>query len=442
MRKKLIVLTMVAAILLVICCGCSNKKETEQCQVWKVAYEIEANYVAYITSPAPVHNKTFSYSDYFVAVNFVEPGKDFEKTVIDRAKKDVMGNWNLCSEDIDVQNSKEINGMETYTAKCSWDIDEDGENDYYSMVTGIDAEYGSYVFNTYATNPDNFATAQKQHKKIIKSIEMTEADDPEVFAKDVGQVNDLLFSMEGWDRRMVHNGVVAYLSETELEYYMMIKPVNELVITDENLSNTVMSIYSGAFENAEIIEQKAPVKTKVGNAIWTSFKLSMGEQSMNTSALFVCNDSDKIIACFMVPYDEELEADYKEIIDSIQYFDVHEEQLHNLWDDKTDYIGENDNVVKLASDVGFRDYTVELETEKEPYGLIVKVKDDDIPENLERECVLLLGLIDNLDHVTIITDSNTYTMNVDQARSVLKYDVKKLNKSKPLLERYLMETYI
>ena len=441
-RILAISLAMIIAILLVICCGCSNKTKTEQAQVWHATYAIESNYVANINTPAPADKKTYSYDGYHTTVTFVKTADahdSFEETAVEVARFDAFGDFREWGETLRNGKHFKIEGLPAYKVECEWNIGDDISNLYKSYVTAIKAEDGVYVFNTYYYNDENKTAANKHHKRLVKSIELAEADDPEVFVKNVGQVDNLLFSLDGWDRRLIHNGVVAYLSETELEYYMMIKPVNELDITDENLSDTVMAIYSGAFEKAEVIEQKAPVKTMTGNAIWTSFKLTMGEESMNTSALFVCNDSNKIIACFMIPYDEELKADYRDIIDTVQYFDVHEEQLHNLWNDKTDYIGENDNVVALVSDIGFKDYTVELETDAEPYGLIVNVKDDDLQDNLERECILLLGLIGNLDHVTIIADSGTYTMNVDQANSVLKYDVKKLGSSKSLLERYLLE---
>ena len=439
--KKYLVLLMITIMTVIMCCSCGDKTATETQQVWKASFEVEEDWLAYITTPTPADSKMYSYKDYFVSVNFVKNSQDFEKKVMDTALKASVGTFKPYSTEVDEQNSKEICGMETYTAKCVWTLDETGNQAYYSMITGINAEYGIYVFNVYTSNSEDFASVKKWYKKIIKSIELTEEDDPEVFAKDIGQVSFLQFSMDGWDRRMVHNDVVAYLSESDLEYYMMIKYVEweELEFTEENLCNTVMSIYSGAYDKAELLEQKAPVKTKAGNAIWTSFKLSMGENSTNTSTLFICDDNGRIIACFMVSYDEELKADYKEIIDTVQFFDEHEEQLENLWDHKTEYTGENDNVVALVSDVGFRDYTVELKTEAEPYGLIVKVKDGDLPDSLDKECILLLGLIGNLDHVTIVTDTDTYKMNVDQACSILKYDVKKLGQSKPLLERYLLK---
>ena len=443
--KKCFVIFLIVLMIAMLFCGCEKRMSTEEQQVWKVAFETEEGYLAYITTPAPADKKTYSYDGYHTTVSFVKTADahdSFEEEAVEVARLDTFGEFDEWGETLRNEKNFKIEGLPAYKAECEWNIGDDISNLYRSYVTAIKAEDGVYVFNTYYYNDENKTAANKHHKRLVKSIELAEADDPEVFVKNVGQVDNLLFSLDGWDRRLVHNGVVAYLSETELEYYMMIKPVNELDITDKNLCDTVMAIYSGAFEKAEVIEQKAPVKTMIGNAIWTSFKLTMGEESMNASALFVCNDSNKIIACFMIPDDEELKEDYRDIIDTVQYFDEHEEQFHNLWNDKTDYIGENDNVVALVSNVGFKDYTVELKTEEVPYGLIVNVKDDDLQDNLERECILLLGLIGNLDHVTIIADSGTYTMNVDQANSVLKYDVKKLGKSKPLLERYLLETYI
>ena len=448
MKRKFIFLIMVAAIGFVMCCGCSTKIETEPAQVWHATYAIESNYVANINTPAPADKKTYSYDGYHTFVSFVKTADahdSFEEEAVEVARLDTFGEFDEWGETLRNEKNFKIEGLPAYKAECEWNIGDDITNLYRSYVTAIKVEDGVYVFNTYYYNDESKFAADKHHKNLVRSIEMTEADDPEVFAEDIGQVDNFLFSAPGWDQRLVNGDVVAYLKEQGDSYYMMVKSVDELDVTEENMTDIVQSIYGVAVEDVELIGQKNPEDTITGTAIQANFNLKMSYGEMKTSALFVTDYRNKIIACFMIPYDAELKGDYQDIINSVQYNEPHLVQLENLWDYRTEYVGDNDNVVALASEAGFwaygNEYTVELDTDKPPYGMTINITTDTQVKSFERKCTLLLGLIDNLDYVKVVTPNDTFMLTVEDTETNLTFDVKELGKSKPLLEEYLLKTH-
>ncbi len=448
MKNRLNVLIVLMAVLMVTCCGCSERTETEQCQVWHAAYEIESDYAANITTPSPADKKTYSYDGYHTFVSFIKADKmndSFENVAVDVARMDVIGKQDDWGQTLQNEKSYKMAGLPAYKVECEWNIGEDISAAYKSYITAIEAEDGIYVFNTYYYNDENKSDADKHHKYLVKSIEMTETNDPEVFAKDIGQVDRLLFYMSGWDQRLVNGDVVAYLNEQGDSYYMMVKDVDDIDATEKNMIETVLNMYGGAVDEVELIEQNKPVETTTGTAIQANFNLKMSYGEMKTSALFVTDYRNKIIACFMIPYDEELKGDYQEIVNSVQYNTPHLEQLDNLWTYKTDYVGDNDNVVALASEAGYwiygDAYTVELDTDKPPYGMTIRITADSRAKEFTRECTLLLGLIENLDYVKVVTQNDTFTLSVEDTKTSLTFDVKGLGKNKPLLEDYLLKTH-
>lgn len=448
MKYKLNVLIVIMTVLLITCCGCSERIETEQCQVWKTTYEIEENYVAYKTTPAPADKKIYSFDGYHTTVSFIKAydmDDSFEEEAVETARLDAFGEFDDWGQTLRNEKNYKIAGLPAYKVECEWNIGDDISDVYKSYVTAIEAEDGIYVFNTYYYNDENKPAADKHHKHLVKSIEMTEEDDPEIFAEDIGQVGEILFPAPGWDQRMVSGEVVAYLKEQGDSYYMMVKSVDELDVTEENLTDIVQSIYGVAVEDVELIGQKNPEDTITGTAIQANFNLKMSYGEMKTSALFVTDYRNKIIACFMIPYDEEQKGDYQDIINSVQYNVPHLVQLENLWDYRTEYVGDNDNVVALASEAGFwaygNSYTVELDTDKPPYGMTINITTDTQVKSFERECTLLLGLIENLDYVKVVTPNDTFMLTVEDTETNLTFDVKELGKSKPLLEEYLLKTH-
>ena len=167
-------------------------------------------------------------------------------------------------------------------------------------------------------NTTDYSEMEEQHNNLISSVEFVSEPDYKRFAKDTGQIYDLVFSMEGWERRLVNQDVVSYLRNEAPAYYIMIKPLDGLDRTEDNMQNAVDTMFAGTFDSVEVIKCRPAVETQTGSAVWAGFKLVMGEEIAQTSALFVCDETGKLIACFMVPADEELQEDYQEIVDTVR----------------------------------------------------------------------------------------------------------------------------
>lgn len=109
------------------------------------------------------------------------------------------------------------------------------------------------------------------------------------------------------------------------------------------------------------------------------------------------------------------------------------------------YVGDNSKVVPLLHDLGvgsFGTYTVELQTENEPYGVTLnftelKVKPTDESEIKRREAVssLVMAKIDNCSSVTwvypVSSGEGEWTWTVDQATELAGRDIKKIAHASP-----------
>lgn len=114
-----------------------------------------------------------------------------------------------------------------------------------------------------------------------------------------------------------------------------------------------------------------------------------------------------------------------------------------LYDSKVQYLGNNSAVSELIGKTGlagFGDYSVKLETSAEPYGLKV-IYGSTLKEfnelDLTSDAILLLGLIENLDHIEITNGDVNFTLNVSDASDILGYDVKEIGKSMGALLEFL-----
>ena len=115
----------------------------------------------------------------------------------------------------------------------------------------------------------------------------------------------------------------------------------------------------------------------------------------------------------------------------------------SLWSDRTPYVGDNSKMVALVSQAGFGPtdaYTIELQTERAPYGVTVKFhslsKSFDSTD-FRQQATLLLGLVDNLDHVDVRSDAHVYSLTAADASKRLGYDVKALGRDKGKLIAYV-----
>lgn len=79
-------------------------------------------------------------------------------------------------------------------------------------------------------------------------------------------------------------------------------------------------------------------------------------------------------------------------------------ELESLYEYKDSYVGDNSAVINILSMLPFSDkgMTFELQTKKEPYGIIVNYNfDENIDEKtLEKNAVVIFTLIKNVENIT------------------------------------------
>lgn len=118
--------------------------------------------------------------------------------------------------------------------------------------------------------------------------------------------------------------------------------------------------------------------------------------------------------------------------------------VEELFASKTEYIGNNSAVAELIKKTGFGalgNYTIELKTSMEPYGLRIIYNPsvegiDELDHSLD--ATLLLGLVKNLGYVEIVSGDFTYTLSSPDASDTLGYDVKDLGESRENLMEFLV----
>lgn len=114
-----------------------------------------------------------------------------------------------------------------------------------------------------------------------------------------------------------------------------------------------------------------------------------------------------------------------------------------LWAARTAFVGDNSRVAALVSLAGPApegNYTLSLETHSTPYGLRINLVNPGKPcrdISSEQSEQLLLGLIANLDRVTVTCEAKAHTTTVAEATENLGFDVKALGRHKDRLSAYL-----
>jgi hypothetical protein len=85
-------------------------------------------------------------------------------------------------------------------------------------------------------------------------------------------------------------------------------------------------------------------------------------------------------------------------------------------------------------------YSLSLQTQRSPYAITVAFDHldkafDDIDFTMDAS--LMLGLVENLDQVSVTLGSHSYSLTADDASAELGYDVKALGHDKATLQMYL-----
>lgn len=117
--------------------------------------------------------------------------------------------------------------------------------------------------------------------------------------------------------------------------------------------------------------------------------------------------------------------------------------VEDLFASKSEYIGDNSAVAQLIGKTGFGglgNYSIELKTSMEPYGLRIiyspsVVGINELDHSLD--AILLLGLVKNLGYVEVISGDFSYILSSSDASDMLGYDVKDLGESRENLMEFL-----
>lgn len=117
----------------------------------------------------------------------------------------------------------------------------------------------------------------------------------------------------------------------------------------------------------------------------------------------------------------------------------------DLYAAKVEFVGDNAAVHALIEKTGLgriKDYTIQLETSQEPYGLIINIAEKDGAFNESEfvpSAIQLLGLIKNLDYVEVNNGDEQFKMSSEEASSLIDENVKTLGESKDKLKSIIEE---
>ncbi|WP_158274470.1 DUF4825 domain-containing protein [Cellulomonas sp. WB94] len=118
-------------------------------------------------------------------------------------------------------------------------------------------------------------------------------------------------------------------------------------------------------------------------------------------------------------------------------------RVQSLWSARTDFVGDSSRVAELADQAGFGPagtYSLALQTKQAPYAMTVAFDHLDKPfddVDFSANATLMLGLVSNLDMVSVTADDHSYSLTASAASTSLGFDVKELGRDETKLEAYL-----
>lgn len=118
-------------------------------------------------------------------------------------------------------------------------------------------------------------------------------------------------------------------------------------------------------------------------------------------------------------------------------------RAQSLWSSRVRYLGDSSRVAALVREVGPApegSYSIALRTAKQPYALTIELGRLHKPfgaTDFSEPATLLLGLVANLDTVSVTSNGHAYTLTAAVASSDLGYDVKELGRDRSRLTSYL-----
>ena len=118
-------------------------------------------------------------------------------------------------------------------------------------------------------------------------------------------------------------------------------------------------------------------------------------------------------------------------------------RAQSLWSARTDVVGDSSRVAALANQAGFGPagtFSLSVQPQQPPYALTVTFDHLDKPfDNVDfsGNSTLMLGLVANLDTVSVTSGDHSCTLTASDASTALGYDVKKLGRDEATLASYL-----
>ena len=455
--KKILTITLIIIMGLFALCSCGTEKAVEQ--TGKLSYELETGWTSRTVTPAPSTLKVYNYPEHTVLV----------------------GNLSYVFYEDPLMEAIQYTVGDTYGVGTSFDSYDCTVNDMAAqeavvdtgntqgIFTSIETPQGTYVIATTTENPD--LDIKGMHDSLKETMAFSDANDGEVYAKNILQFGDYICQLPGWSTEIIdtpwwtsrtveNNGVINYAFGND-STSIMIAPMEPTELTDELIHGTLGKIYDGnaAPEATATLSGKTDMKCGIGSAVYYVLDLHFGEDKSNTvktSAVFILNGEGQAVYCMTNTADSDLTYDYSVILESMQLAEPVDETVDIIYSLAADYTGDNSAVMNLLNAIGFGkygEYTIQLKTDAEPYGVIVKYKgqveqhdvlaadDAAVPYDFQRECVMMLGMIGNLEYIEIKdADSNIVRYDTNVTKSMLMYDVKQMAEDKAVLESYYLET--
>ncbi len=467
--KKILAITLIIIMGLFALCSCGAEKVVEQ--TGKLSYEVETGWTSRTVTPAPSTLKVYNYPEHTVLVGNLS--YVFYEDPLMEAIQYAVGDTYGMGTSFDSYDCT-VNDMAAQEAVVD-------TGNLQGIFTSIETPQGIYVIATTAENSE--LDIKGMHDSLKETVAFSDANDGEVYAKNILQFGNYICQLPGWSSEIIdtpwwtsrtveNNGVINYAFGND-STSLMIAPMEGTELTEELIHTALGYIYDGsaAPEATATLSGRTEMKCGIGSAVYYVLDLHFGEDKSNTvksSAVFVLDEEGQAVCCITNTADSDLTYDYSVILKSMQPADPVDEAVDIIYSLAADYTGDNSAVMNLLNAIGFGEYgeyTMELKTDTEPYGVIVKYKgqvaqndvlladgtqistatepadDAAVPYDFQRECVMMLGLVGNLDYIEIKdVDSNIVRYDTSVTKSLLMYDVKQMAEDKAVLESYYLET--
>lgn len=474
MKRNLLLFVFIIGILTFIS-GCDSKQDSKaqryQDQVAEAAYQVDKNWKSRTLTPNYHLNKKegkrYQYEDYQIRVVFKSGGTGSLKQELSKAASTVLDTAQGELKKTVKETTTELAGQKALKQSYTWEFSgasssvqtEPGETGYLDSA-GFETDMGMYLITVLSYSEKGYETATSAYENLLNSVTLTDREEAQLYVGNTGQGGGVAFRLPDWDTRTEDKAGTVIYGTIDMEA-LAVRPLKHEALSKDRMEASIRELYSqtwdcgffGQVSQAKITKQK-PVKLRVypGNALRVNLELTMesSEKPIQTkaSALFVQDEAGKAVCCFSALYDYNQSYEYSDILQSLTPLSAIEDKADRLWEKKTEYVGDNTKVGQLLQETDLKDYgtyTMELDTKKEPYGLVVHYEkpvkqQDDWHPNVE--AVLLLGLIENLDYVELKSGSETKKFTCDDADSLLGYDVKQLGQEKSKLRAVILSSKV